>query len=309
MIVQHDSFKSTDGIHSIACTLYSPMEDKPKGVIQFCHGMAEHRKRYERVGRYFAENGWIFCICDHLGHGESINNESELGYFGKKDGYRFLAADAARCTALLKKKYPDLFFCIGGHSMGSFVVRHYLARFPNLADAAIIMGGGSSTPLIATGKNITALTALIKGGGYRSELLDRLSFGSYNDRIVSPSTKSDWLSRDAAEVKKYIDDPLCGFLFTASGLTDVSKLICEVTTQKWAAALNTETPLLILSGDADPVGGYGSGVIRIKELAESAGVKRVVCKLYPGARHELFNENCRDIVLRDILEWLTENAG
>lgn len=299
------TFNSTDAIHKIAYTLYEPPEDvTPIGIIQFCHGMSEHRKRYSEIGQFFVDNGWIFCICDHLGHGDSINDKSELGYFGEKNGYRFLAADAAKCSTLLQKKYGNLFFCIAGHSMGSFVVRDYLSRFPDLPDAAIIMGSGSSTPLIKLGKTVTAMTARIKGGKYKSALLDKLAFGSYNDRIKSPLTKSDWLSRDPNAVAKYIADPLSGFLFTAAGLTDTSRLVCEVTTPKWAYSLNKATPLLILSGDADPVGDYGKGVLKIKSLVDAAGVLNASCKLYPGARHELFNETCRNAVLDDIITWL-----
>lgn len=303
MILTQGSFESTDLEHTIAYRIYSP-QDPPIAVLQFAHGMAEHGERYEDFAAYLCSKGILFCICDHLGHGQSVRDESELGYFGDNATYKNLVHDAAKFTSIMKEKYPDLPYFIGGHSMGSFVVRAYLSLHAGLADGAIIMGTGMINPMIKAGIPVATAVAAAKGGSYKSLLLDRLAFGSYNEKISAPKTKSDWLSRDAEQVSRYIDDPLCGFVFSAKGTCEISKMISFVSTKKWAQSLKKSCPVLVISGDMDPVGNYGKGVIRVAELIKGAGVRDVTLRLFEGGRHEILNETNKDEVYQYIYDWL-----
>ncbi len=298
-----DSFQSTNKKNTIVYRVYSPTTT-PKAVVQFCHGMAEHAKRYEAFGTYLAQNGIAFCINDHLGHGESVQNENQLGYFGEKHGWKLLVSDAEKLTYILKKKYPNVPFIIAGHSMGSFVVRAYLSMYKDLADGAVIIGTGNATSLIKIGESMAKAVALFKGKQHHSKWLDNMSFASYNERISNAVTPFDWLSRDAQNVKLYIDDPLCGFIFTTSGFADISSMIKFVSTKKWADSINKKIPILLTSGDADPVGGYGELVTKVYNMLKSSDVNDVTLKLYEGARHEILNETNRQEVYEDMLKWL-----
>ncbi|MFZ2537706.1 MAG: alpha/beta fold hydrolase, partial [Oscillospiraceae bacterium] len=158
-------FDSTNKTNKIAYYSIAPKEN-PIAVLQFCHGMAEHSKRYEGFGEFLASKGIVFCICDHLGHGESINSNDDLGYFAKKNGWRNVVEDAAKFTEIMKEQYKDIPYFIAGHSMGSFVARSYISLHNDLVDGAIIIGTGNATPLIAAGTVVAKTIALFKGERY-----------------------------------------------------------------------------------------------------------------------------------------------
>lgn len=213
-LIEEGNFESTNKINKVAYYIVAPQE-KPIAILQFCHGMAEHSKRYEDFAKYIASKGIVFCIADHIGHGKSINTDDDLGYFGKKNGWRNFVGDAAKLTDIVKQKYKDIPYFIAGHSMGSFVARSYISIYKENADGAIIIGTGNATPDVAIATLLAKTIALFKGEHYRSKLLDKLSFGNFTKGIENVRTSSDWLSRDENHVDKYINDPLCGFIFTS----------------------------------------------------------------------------------------------
>ncbi|WMJ23779.1 alpha/beta hydrolase [Paludicola sp. MB14-C6] len=299
------TYQSSNGKTTIHYYIISPTE-KPKVILQFLHGMAEHSQRYVAFGEFLAKNGIAFCISDHLGHGESKDNDDELGYFGKKNGWKTLVTDAKKLTDILKQQYPDVPFFIGGHSMGSFVCRSYISHYPNEAKGAIIVGTGNATPIVALGKPLAKTIGFFKGNHYRSKLLDQLSFGAYNKQISNAKTSFDWLSENEENVQTYIDDPLCGYLFTTNGYADVAALMWSVSSQKWADSINKDLPILLVSGKQDPVGNYGKGIEKITEMLSNSGVKSVTVKLYETARHEVLNEKYKEQVFQDIFSWIKE---
>ena len=301
-------FDSTNSVNQIAYYSIAP-KGTPVAILQFCHGMAEHSKRYEQFGEFLASKGILFCICDHLGHGESIGSKDDFGYFAKKDGWKHLVDDAAKFTAIMKSSYPDIPYFIGGHSMGSFVARAYSAMHGDLVDGAIIVGTGNATPIMAIGSFVAKTIACFRGERYRSKLLDKLSFGSYTKKIPNAKTSSDWLSRDEKQVNHYNSDPLCGFIFTASGFQDVLAMMRFVSTKQWANSINKEMPIFLVAGDADPVGDYGKGVLLVGEMLKNSGVKQVKVNLYEGGRHEILNETNYKEVYHDIATWLVETMN
>lgn len=304
IITEKNNFTSVNGVHKISYMIISPSE-KPQAVLQFCHGMAEHKERYKKFGEFLAKNGIAFCIHDHLGHGESVNSDDELGFFAEDEGYLNLPNDMHRFTDILRKKYCDIPFFVGGHSMGSFVTRAYLLLYKeDKIRGAVIVGSGDSSPLTKAGVPVAGIIGAIKGKKHRSKLLDRLSFGNYNSKIEGAKTESDWLSRDEDEVKKYISDPYCGFIFTAAAFKDVAKLISFSTGKKWAKSLNKDCPLFFVSGGDDPVGGYSKGISKSYRQVKDAGVKNAELKLYQGGRHEILNETNKEEVRLDILAWI-----
>lgn len=278
--------------------IYVP--ENPVAVLQFAHGMAEHKARYAEFGNWLAERGIVFAINDHAGHGASTTKE-DMGYFGD-GGWRNLVADAKSLSVILKDKFPNLPFFMGGHSMGSFVARAYISEVPGIA-GAVIIGTGNADMLVSSGKFIAKIVAKSKGDRYQSKTLDNLSFGSYNKRIPDAKTKFDWLTTDAKIVEEYIKDEKCGFITTARGFADITAMICHVSSKKCTAAVKDGLPVLIMTGEHDPVGKYGADADKLAKMLSQA---KVTVKHY-DARHEVLNETCKANAFGDILAFIEAN--
>ena len=207
-------------------------------------------------------------------------------------------------------KYPGKPYFLFGHSMGSFLARTYLIRFRSGLDGAVISGTGQQSALLVSGgKAMSALEIRRHGPRYKSELLNKMAFGSYNDKLGTVRTACDWLSRDPETVDKYVADPLCGFVPSAGLLNDMMGGIAFISRQKNVDRMKRDLPVLFMSGDCDPVGEQGKGVIRAYKAFLKAGLTDVTMKLYHGGRHEMLNETNRQEVYQDILNWLNNKAG
>lgn len=297
---EYGSFSSLDGRSTVRYTITAP--EKPLAVVQFMHGMAEHRGRYEPIANFFAENGVAFCITDHIGHGESKFSEADRGYFGR-GGWRTLVGDTAEFSKIVSERFPDAPLFEAGHSMGSFICRELAAERPELARGWIFIGTGEAGAAARAGKLITGVCAGVSGHRV-SSALNELSFAGYNSRIERPRTPFDWLSVDEGNVNRYIEDPDCGFMFTNDGLYNLSSLLCRISSRRWAESVNKTAPVLLLSGSEDPVGAYGAGPRRVAERLASAGVRDVTLRLVRGDRHEVLNEADREENERYILDWI-----
>lgn len=291
---------SATGIADIYVQSVAP-DAEPSGIIQITHGMAEHSDRYIGAANYFAAAGFAVFMSDHAGHGKSICSDDDLGYFGEKDGHIRIVEDCHAVTELAKATYPGKKVILWGHSMGSFVTRSYLAKFPDAVDAAVICGTAGANPAAAAGALIANLIAKVKGSKYRSTFIDSLAFGAYNKKFEG-RTKFDWLSVDTQNIDVYIEDPKCGYLFTATAYRDLFKLLSGVSSKEWYAAVPKKTPLYLIAGDMDPVGNFGKGVTEVYNNLKNAGCN-VSCKLYEGMRHEIHNEGIKKEVYEDILSF------
>ena len=300
------SFPSSTGKNTIHARKCVP-DGTPRAVVQIEHGIAEHINRYDDFMAFLATNGIVAVGDDHLGHGQSIQKPEEQGIFAEENGWDYVIRDVDRLRDLVRRDYPDLPYIFFGHSMGSFIVRTYLIQHPDRYDAAIISGTGHQSKLLVAGGNIASrLLTRIKGAAADGTALNNMAFGSYCSKIPNPRTAFDWLSRDEANVDKYIADPLCGFVAKVSLYRDMMAGVKFVTDQKNIDKMNKEPPVYFMSGDADPVGDYGVGVEKAYHAFCDAGLKDVTIRLYPGGRHEMLNEINREDVKKDILEWIDE---
>ena len=213
------SYPSSDGIHAVHAREWVP-EGAPRGVVQLVHGVAEHIGRYDQAARFLAAHGYVVCGEDHLGHG--LTAGGKFGYFGPKNGWDLVARDVRRLRELEGEKHPALPYVILGHSMGSFLTRTYLIRWPGTVDAAVLSGTGQeSAAAVASGKALAGAMCRLRGPDHVSKRLNDLPFGSYNRAFKPNRTTSDWLSRDEGAVDAYLADPLCGFLITAAMFRDM----------------------------------------------------------------------------------------
>lgn len=301
-----DSSTGKNRIHARKCL----PEQRPRAVIQIAHGIAEYIDRYDPFMSFLAENGFVVVGNDHLGHGRSAAGPEELGFFDERDGWNRVLDDMDRLRDITRMEYPDLPYIFFGHSMGSFLTRTYIIKNPEKYDAVILCGTGHMVkPLVLSGYALSS--AVVKKNGPRADgqLLNDIAFGAYNRKVPFPMTDFDWLSRDYELVKKYIDDPLCGFAAKAGLYRDMMGGILFVTDQRNIDKMNKQPPVYFMSGDKDPVGDYGKGVSRAYKAFCRAGIKDVFMRLYPGGRHEILNETNRAQVFQDTLDWLNSKLA
>ncbi len=300
-------YRSYDGITKIHARLWLPektVNSVPHGIIRIVHGMVEHIGRYERFAEFMSSKGFIVAGNDHLGHGLSVREGGIRGYFAEPNGNECVLRDIHRLHMVLKKKYPDLPYFLLGHSMGSFLTRQYIGHYAGHLDGAVIMGTGSYAPaMLEMGIGLCRLEALIHGWKYVSSLVVQISSSSNNRRIPDAVTESDWLSKEPKEVEKFRSDPLCGFKFTLNGYYNMFRSIRDCQSKKRIRLIPKDLPILFVSGEEDPIGDYGAGVLKAYRSYVNAGMRDVLCKLFPGDRHEILNETDRECVYNELLEW------
>ncbi len=294
---------STDGIHTLSGVVFAPKE--PRGILHVVHGMAEHIGRYESFMRTVAETGFAVCGYDNLGHGKTAGEE-EYGFIADKDGYDCLARDVLAFSNRVRADFPDLEYNLMGHSMGSFIVRLACERYVK-PKRLVVMGTGGKNPMSGVGLVVIGLEKRIHGAKYVSTFVDKLTFGSYNDRFKSRGERDElsWLTKDSAERDKYRSDPACGFKFTLGAMEDLVRLNRLVNRDEWFREMAaSDVKVLLLSGEDDPVGGYGSGVSQVYVGLKKAGADAQV-KLYPNCRHEILNDDVRVEVTEEILRFIS----
>lgn len=281
-----------------AYTTWSP-SGAPRAVVQILHGMAEHMGRYERMAKALNEKGFAVAGRNHRGHGPEAE---ALGFFADRDGWDAILRDAQEVSLDLRKRYPGAPFFLLGHSMGSFLAREYALRWGEELDGLILSGTGFyGKPLCAAGRLLAKLSPEKKPANF----VNGIAFAGNNKPFSPGRTGFEWLSRDEKEVDKYVSDPLCGFCFTGGAFADFFGGLLALTDESRLQNMPKALPVYFMSGDRDPVGQMSEGVKKVAEQFQKAGMKDVTVKLYPGARHELFNEFNRDEVTFDLADWLS----
>lgn len=304
-LVQDFSLPSSDGVHALHVREWLPETENPKAVVQLVHGIAEHIGRYDPFARFLAGQGYYVCGDDHLGHGATAAGPEELGYTCGSGGWDRMVQDVRLLREQVGKRFPGVPYVLMGHSMGSFLSRTYLIRYPGTVDACILSGTGQQAPaLVAVGRLIARLEKARLGEKGRSSLIQKLCFGAYNNRFRPVRTANDWISRDEAVVDAYNADPFCQFWPTVTLFGNMMDGIRFIQAPEHLKQMDVNTPILFFSGDQDPVGDAGAGVKKAYQSFLNAGCQKVELKLYPGGRHEMLNETNREEVFADVLAWL-----
>ena len=301
------TFLSTDGKTQLHGMRWEPEGGSVRAVLQICHGVAEHIVRYDAFARYLNGLGIAVVGHDHLGHGLSLPEGGTPVYFGEGNTWNTVVDDIYVLHQRIRLWYPDVPLCIMGHSMGSFLTRTYLIRYPGTVKAAVIMGTGwQPKAVIASGMAVAKAVGAVVGENGTSDLVTNLAFGAYNKLFAPNRTSCDWLSADEDNVDAYMADPLCGadatvglFRQMLSGIRFNQKL-------SNLRQMDPRIPVLFVAGEKDPVGDCGNGVRRTYQEFRRAGVQDCTLKLYPGLRHEILNEKAQQQqIFEDIGQWLT----
>ena len=275
-----------------------------KAFLQILHGMAEHSGRYSRFAEYLNKQGYAVFCADLRGHGAKAS-EDELGWFAETDGWERIAEDSFELANHLTSQYNASMTFLLGHSLGSFLATTVLVKHPDFYSGGIIMGTGCSKGLMGKmGKLICKRQIRKNGSKSPGVTMNKLSFGAYNKAFEPVATDFDWLSRDAKEVEKYVKDPRCGFLCTNGLFYDLLTGIEFANNRANIRKLPKDIPIMIISGEMDPVGDFGKGVRKVYNLFVNAGIVDVKLELIPGARHEVLNETNRKEVYGILADWL-----
>ncbi len=265
--------------------------DDPKAIVQLAHGMGEHAARYARLAEELIADGYVVYANDHRGHGRTAGGEENHGVLGPA-GWDGLVDDLGAVSALARKEHPGIPLIVLGHSMGSFALQQYLLDHSADLDAAVLSG--------------TSAADMLLSGIDTSQPVD---LSAFNAPFEPGRTGYEWLSRDEAEVDKYVADPDCGFSVNPEGFTQMAAGGTATADPKRVANIRPDLPIYLFSGSADPIAGEGALIELVGDRYREAGVRDVTVKLYPDARHETLNETNRDEVTADLIAWLDRVVG
>lgn len=303
MKVKYIAIKQQDG-YITRLTFFS-CPNKPKASILILHGMAEHQKRYYSFAKYLIGLGYDVYLYDHRGHGTD-KKISELGFFANSKGYEIVVDDVITISKYIEKNNRSSKFFLFGHSMGSLISRNVIQSYDKYNGVILSGTAYPSKILIRSGLFLTALIKKLKGPKYISPFLNNLLFGSKKYTILSERTAFDWLTRSHPVVGAYIHDPYCGFICTASFYHDLLKLTANAAKVKYISKTRSDLPIFIISGEKDPVGGYGKDIKHLIVLYKKIGFTNIAYKIYPDCRHELINELNKEEVYADINHWISK---
>jgi len=321
MVQKETYFESHDGTRLY---LYNwlPETQQPKAVLHIIHGMAEHALRYKRLAEKLTAAGIEIWAADQRGHGKTadpaVNNAGKgglLGHCGDGNGAALVTADIHALNMEIKKSRPGVPLFLLGHSWGSFIAQN-LMGYASLhrTDKLIINGyilSGTKGPgdfAVKAGIPFMTMLAAIKGQRKGSNLAKAIADGPYNKPFKPNRTAFDWLCRDEAEVDKYIEDPLCGFLCSTGFYRDLAKLLYNIHRGDAMARISTSIPVYVFCGSADPVGDMGKSPTALVDIYRNLGISDCEFVLYPGARHEILNETNREEVIENLLSWIIKHC-
>ena len=298
-----DFYLDSCGKGKIRCRRWEPAQT-PKAVFQIIHGIAEHVERYDHFAEYLAEHGYLVVAEDHMGHGKSGGDGAIAGYF--HGGWNAAVEDSYGLLTTLQQEYPHIPYILFGHSMGSFIARNILSRYPDSGIAASIISGTCWQPAFAMPAIVKLMDVICRFTDEEkpNEKLQNLVFGSYNARIEHPRTSLDWVSRDKQVVDAHPMNH--GFRPAAGLLRDMMVGLNQVERQENLSAMDKKLPVFFVAGGDDPVGNYGKGIHAAADAFREAGMQNVSVRIYPLCRHEILNEINRQEIYEDILQW-TEN--
>lgn len=297
-------YPSSDGVTKIHAIEWIP-EGEIRAILQISHGMVEFIDRYDRFARYLNQYGIYVVGNDHLGHGASVVDDEKHGFFKQPDGNECVIKDLHRLRHITSKKYPELPYFMMGHSMGSFLIRQYMMVHGEGLSGVIVMGTGTQPEaVLKTGKMVCKMIASSKGWEYRSKFVDNLAFGGYNKKFEPARTPQDWLTKDEKIIDAYMNHPWCTFMFTLNGYYQLFRTIQFVQKKANINRIPKNLPVLITSGEDDPVGNFGKGVRTVYDSYKAAGIRNLQIKLYETDRHEILNEMDYETVFEDLKNWL-----
>lgn len=291
-----------DGRNIKVTTWTSP---QATAYLQICHGMAEHIDRYQAFAEEMVGQGFNVIYHNHRGHGEN----EKLGHYADTNGWEKTIQDIkdVQDNIIEDKKLPLFLFA---HSMGSFIAQGYAIRHGERLAGLILSGTNYQHPVMYhAGRIVAKLENIRIGLDTPSLTMDKLSFASFNNHFKPNRTDFDWLSRDPAQVDRYINDPLCGFPCSTETWQQLLSGLIEISQKDKLDKIPHNLPIYLFGGDKDPVGRMGKGIPALAKKLRHSGHDNVTSKLYKDGRHEMLNETCKEQVYKDISDWINQHLN
>ena len=307
MVTKNFTFLSNDGKTAVHAVKWTPDTGEYNAILQITHGMVEFIERYIPFAEFLTTKGYMVVGHDHIGHGQSVASKDDWGYFCEGSPSDILVEDMHKLRTMIQEENPDVPYFMLGHSMGSFMLRKYLAVHNEKLRGAIIMGTGfipeNMTKLALT---LTSVVAKLRGDRHRSKLIQSLAFGAdYKGFDMTGEKPEDsWLTKDVDIVNTYYNEPRCTYMFTVNGYKGLFEAVNYSCNPENAAKIPKRLPLFIVSGEQDPVGGLGKGVKDVYDMYKTADMLDLTYKLYENDRHEILNEIDKQVVFEDLLAWM-----
>jgi alpha-beta hydrolase superfamily lysophospholipase len=279
-------------------------EGPARAVVQINHGLAEHAARYARFADFLSRRGFHTYAHDHRGHGFTTAPDVSRGMFGRPDGGAKVIADVAAVHDLIAKEHPGLPVIVFGHSMGGLITLNFVLRHSAGVHAAAIWNVNFSAGI--AGRAARAILAWEKfrlGSDVSSRLLPKLTFQAWGRQIPNHRTAFDWLSRDPAEVDKYVADPLCGWDASVSLWQDLFGFVFHGADISNFSAVRKDLPFHLVGGEKDPATDGGKAVTDLAARMTRMGFSNLNSTVYAETRHESLNEVNRDIIMEDFAGW------
>lgn len=307
MSTSNDHILSSDNTHYLHHEFFEPSDADVdiSATLLIVHGMAEHSGRYSDFAQFLADNGIAVATYDHLGHGQTVKTEADLGFFGDEHPVQSLLKDVIVMADSLKARHPNVPHFVLGHSMGSFIVRNVLKHHARNFSGAILMGTADANPLTKVLLPINKLLTKVaprQPNTIFSNVMNKVLNSQLSDR--ASSSQFAWLSENTANIAAYEADPKTGFDFTNNGFMTLFTLMNTGLNKGWATTIAKDFPMLFVSGEEDPIGEMGKGVRKIVSRLNKQKLSRVDIQLYPNMRHEVLHETDHKIVYQDLLAWI-----
>jgi alpha-beta hydrolase superfamily lysophospholipase len=300
------TFTDADGWR-IFVRAWTPAASKPKAIVQIVHGVAEHSGRYERLANCLTASGYAVYANDHRGHGQTAGERKKFGIAGP-DGWNAMVGNLYQLSKIARQSHPGLPLFLFAHSLGSLMAQQYLQNWGNELAGAVF--SGTLSALAKHDERLTMLETATAGDAAQkpSAVFAAIQSG-FNKQFEPGDTWLDWLTRDTDEVRQYAADPLCRVAICNELAADILRQAKTIWLPAQEAKIPRALPLLVVSGERDPVGDNTANVRQLLDRYRHQGMTNVECQFYPDARHDLLHELNREQVQRDIVSWLERRGG
>ena len=299
------TYQSSDHINRIHYYIYEPETDL-RAILQIVHDFGDFIERNENLIRFFTDHGIMVCGCDHIGHGRS-SQKKEYGYFGDKNGWTYLIKNTKKLTHYMKKEYPDTPYFIYGHGMGSLIVRMDCIHEKEI-NGVILSGTSGKQKYCRRKLLLAAILKRIQGAEHRSLYLQNNIEKRLNHRFLKEQDMYSWIAANEGTRKEYSKMYEEHLPITVAAYEDILKMLALVSTKKWYHSVNIDIPILLIAGKEDPWGNFGKGVEEVHRRLEDT-CHRVELHLYDGMRHNICDEDRKEEVYTDILQWMKVRLG
>ncbi len=271
-----------------------------KAIVVILHGMSEHKERYNYFLEKLANKQYLPVIYDHRGHGKSLKNSKDLGYF-YSDNADTLSEDTKIVINYFQEKYPHVPVILFAHSMGTLIARNFISTNDDAISKLILCGPPTKNGLVDVGLSLAKLANTLGNPRKANKFLNKLTFSSFNNGYQSPN---EWLSKSKENVKNYNNDPLCGFTFTTNGFLNLYTLQKNAFIKRRYQVKNPGLPIFLIAGTDDPVIKNSRKFQELVAFLNDLSYNNTEFKLYQDLRHELLQEDIKDTIIQDILEFM-----